>query len=336
MRKFWVSLFCFILLLAMNVAPASVSAAGGDFRNIYDVKAGDTLWGVSVKYGTTVEEIKASNGLVSDLLLVGQRLWVPPMYEVVAGDTLWKIAAAYNSTVPLIVTTNGLSSDLIMVGQKLKIPQKRLAMQGQYILMTRDEFKDWLFHNRFTRKVGKIQEHHTYQPSYKSFNGSNHFGLLKGMEEYHVQEMKWKTISQNLTTFPDGKVAVCRPINMAPEGSFAFQNPAVRDEIESDSLTIENVGNFDQGGDGMTEAQRETIVTVAAVLSMKFGLAPSVDTITYHHWWDMNTGERVLDNSSGHSVKTCPGTGFFGGNSTESARTNFYPLVLRKMQEIRQ
>ncbi|MEH7417297.1 LysM peptidoglycan-binding domain-containing protein [Neobacillus drentensis] len=334
MKKVFVPLVSFALFLFINLSP--VAAAVVDFRNIYDVKSGDTLWGISVRYGTTIDELKITNGLPSDLLIVGQKLWVPPVYEVVSGDTLWGISTAFNSTVQQIKSANGLASDLIQIGQNLKIPQKRLSMQGQYVLMTRDEFKDWLFHNQFTRKIGKIQEHHTYQPAYKDFNGTNHFALLKGMEEYHVTEMKWKTISQNLTTFPDGKVAVCRPINMAPEGSFAFNDPIVREAIEADSLTIENVGNFDKGGDVMTDAQKETIVTVAALLSMRFGLAPSIDTITYHHWWDMVTGERVLDNSAGHAVKTCPGTTqFFGGNSTDSARTNFYPLVRQKMEALR-
>lgn len=78
----------------------------------------------------------------------------------------------------------------------------------------------------------------------------------------------------------------------------------------------------------------ELNITVTALLMLKFGLTPSIDTITYHHWWDINSGERVLDNSEGHAVKTCPGTGFFGGNSTASAKNNFYPLVSQKMQEI--
>lgn len=77
---------------------------------------------------------------------------------------------------------------------------------------------------KFTRKVAKIQQHHTYQPSYQQFNGSNHFVLMKGMEEYHVEGMGWSMISQQLTTFPDGKVAVGRPFNIAPEGSFGLQN----------------------------------------------------------------------------------------------------------------
>jgi hypothetical protein len=201
------------------------------------------------------------------------------------------------------------------------------TMQGQYILMTKDEFRDWLFRNKFTRKISLIQEHHTWAPSYKHFNGSNHFLLLKGMENYHVKEMGWKNIAQNITTFPDGKVAVCRPFNIAPEGSIGLL-------ANTTGLAIENVGNFDIGNDVMTKEQEETIVYITALLCIRFGLTPSIDSITYHHWWNYKTKERVLDNSKEYEVKTCPGTGFFGGNSPNSAKNNFYPLVSRKMEEI--
>ncbi|WML54152.1 peptidoglycan recognition family protein [Neobacillus sp. PS3-12] len=200
--------------------------------------------------------------------------------------------------------------------------------QGQYILMTREEFKDWLFQNSFHRKITLIQHHHTWLPSYKQFHGSNHFMMLKGMETFHVRKMGWKNIAQNITTFPDGKVAVCRPFDMAPEGTIGAT-------ANSTGIAIENIGNFDIGRDIMTAEQKETIVYITALLCLKFGLSPSVDSITYHHWWNLKTGERVLDNGPDYNVKTCPGTEFFGGNGTASAKNNFYPLVLRKMQEIK-
>lgn len=319
-------------LIFISVTPAH---AENTPRNIYDVRSGDNLWKIANTYGTSVEDLKQINGLQSDLILTKQKLRVPIMYEVLPGETLWKLSQSFNSTVQSIKATNGLTTNTIYIGQKLKIPPKKLTMQGQYVLLTREEFKDWLFNHSFTRKIGKIQEHHTYQPSYKQFNGSNHFGLLKGMEDYHVNEMKWSNISQQLTTFPDGTVAVGRPFNTPPDGSYGLLNKSVMQAIEADALAIENVGNFDAGNDQMTEEQQETIITVTALLMLKFGLTPSVDSISYHHWWDINTGERVLDNGEGHAIKTCPGTGFFGGNSTANAKNNFYPLVVQKMKEIR-
>lgn len=329
MKKLPVLLVSLFFLLQINLSSA---LAANNPRNLYEVKSGDYLWKIAKTYGTTASDLKLINGLQSDLILVGQKLRVPIMYEVVAGDTLWKLSQAFNSTVSLIATTNGLSSDQIYVGQKLKIPPKQLTMDGKFIRMNREEFKDWIFNHKFTRKVGKIQQHHTYQPSYQQFNGSNHFTLMKGMEEYHISGMKWSEISQQLTTFPDGTVVVGRSFNKAPEGSFGLLNKEAMHAIEADAIAIENVGNFD--AEHMTAEQKETIVTVAALLMLKYGLTPSVDTVTYHHWWDINSGERVLDHSEGHAVKTCPGTGFFGGNSTTDAKNNFYPLVTQKMQEI--
>lgn len=317
----------FSLLISLFVNLISVQATSQTSGNLHTVTSGDSLPAIANTYGTTVEELKATNGLLSDTLTVGQKLFVPIIYEVMAGDTLIKIAAAYNSSPQLIKTRNGLTSDELYLGQLLLVPPKRMNIQGQYILMTREEFKNWLFHHQFTRKITLIQQHHTWLPSYKHFHGSNHFKMLKSMENFHVKANGWQNIAQNITTFPDGKVAVCRPFNTAPEGS-------IGSKANTTGIAIEHVGNFDIGHDVMTKEHRETIIYITAALSMKFGLTPSIDSITYHHWWDLGTGERVLDNGPSYNVKTCPGTGFFGGNSTTDAKTHFYPLIKEKIKEI--
>lgn len=331
MNKKMTLILSLIFMIFLNISPA---LAKNNPRNTYEVKSGDTLWEIAVTYGTTVNDLKLINGLQKPDLLVGQKLRVPIMYEVVAGDTLWKLSQAFHSSVQLIKTSNGLTSDVLYAGQKLKIIPTKLTMNGQFVLMTRDQFRDWLFNQKITRKITFFQEHHTWWPSYKDFNGSNHFSLMYKMKDLHVKEMGWSDISQQLTIFPDGKVVVGRPFNTPPQGSFGLLNKSVMPIIEATAVAIENLGNFDVGNDPMTAEQRETIITVAALLCIKFGLTPSVESITYHHWWDMNTGERVFDNSKGHAVKTCPGTGFFGGNSTTDAKNNFYPLVKKKMKEI--
>ncbi|HHW36614.1 MAG TPA: LysM peptidoglycan-binding domain-containing protein [Bacillales bacterium] len=325
-KKFGVGFILFSFLF-INIAHAN-AASGNEFGNLYYVKTGDSLEEIAVKFETTVKDLKATNGLQTNLLFVGQKLKVPVNYEVEAGDTLQKIATLFNTTVETIKITNGLSPEALTVGQKIKISPKRMSIEGQHILMTQGEFKEWLLNNKFNRKINVIQQHHTWSPSYKHFKGGNHFSLLQGMENYHRQTMKWNNIAQNITTFPDGKIAVSRPFNVAPEGTIGWgANYA--------GIMIEHVGNFDQGFDVMTKEQKETIVYITALLCIKFGLTPSIDTITYHHWWDLRTGNRVLDNSKEAAVKTCPGTAFFGGNTTKSATQYFYPLVSNKMKEIR-
>lgn len=96
----------------------------------YVVRAGDTLWLLSRRYGTTVDAIKRLNGLTNDLLYIGQVLKIPSSqttpyieYTVKSGDTLWLLAQRYNTTVDAIKGQNGLTSDLLYIGQVLRIPR---------------------------------------------------------------------------------------------------------------------------------------------------------------------------------------------------------------------
>lgn len=54
-------------------APASTPSPAGS----HTVSKGDTLWGLSRKYGTSVDALKAANGLSSNTIVVGQTLNIP-------------------------------------------------------------------------------------------------------------------------------------------------------------------------------------------------------------------------------------------------------------------
>ena len=96
----------------------------------YTVVAGDTLYGIANRYGTTVDAIKKLNNLSSNTLSIGQKLLIPSAssssnitYTVVAGDTLYGIANRYGTTVDAIKKLNNLSSNTLSIGQKLLIPK---------------------------------------------------------------------------------------------------------------------------------------------------------------------------------------------------------------------
>ncbi|HEY6251370.1 MAG TPA: N-acetylmuramoyl-L-alanine amidase, partial [Candidatus Angelobacter sp.] len=99
----------------------------------------------------------------------------------------------------------------------------------------------------------------------------------------------------------------------------------------SHGLCIENLGDFDTGKDNMSAAQEDCIPKVNALLCRKFNLKPSTDSIVFHHWFDLVTGQRT--NGAG-STKTCPGTGFFGGNTVSSAQANFIPLIVQELANL--
>jgi len=43
----------------------------------HTIQKGDTLWGLSKQYGTTVSNIKAANGMVNDKILTGTTIQIP-------------------------------------------------------------------------------------------------------------------------------------------------------------------------------------------------------------------------------------------------------------------
>lgn len=189
----------------------------------------------------------------------------------------------------------------------------------KFKLLTVAEFEVWLNSRKCKRVIRIIQNHHTYLPDYKSFNGTNHLALLKGMENYHVNNNGWSEIAQTFTTFPDGKIAVCRDIDKIPAGIKG---------ANKNGICIEHLGNFDAGKDTMTSEHKECIISLNALLCKRFKLKADTDHIVYHHWYDLKSGLRR--NGAG-STKSCPGTAFFGGNSVISARQNFIPLISSKI-----
>ncbi|MFD1706649.1 LysM peptidoglycan-binding domain-containing protein [Siminovitchia sediminis] len=126
MRKKIFAFFTGAVMAGAMAGGVSASAA------TYEVQQGDSLWSISQKHGTTVEELQSLNNLSGNIIFPKQQLHISEptagnvdnnkeVYTVKAGDSLWKISQAYGIQVNQLKAWNQLSSDLIHPGQELAV-----------------------------------------------------------------------------------------------------------------------------------------------------------------------------------------------------------------------
>jgi LysM repeat protein len=112
---------------------------------IHKVDERDTLFGLSLLYNASIDQIKEINNLQSEVIRKGEELIIPltemPLandlkeariqtYKVKPGDSLSEIAQSLNIEMRQLKQLNKLSDNLIRTGQLLQIPGK--AQPGEY------------------------------------------------------------------------------------------------------------------------------------------------------------------------------------------------------------
>jgi LysM repeat protein len=111
-----------------------VKKEGDKFFVIHKVIAGQTLYSLSRRYGSSVIDIKNKNVELAQGLQVGQTILIPYLrpitttqssagatHTVKTGETLFFIAKQYNLDVLDLKRLNGLNSNELSIGQVLKI-----------------------------------------------------------------------------------------------------------------------------------------------------------------------------------------------------------------------
>src|SRR5574341_255137 len=112
-----------LMILAIVILLLATTAHALAQSQTHTVQPGETLYSIARRYGLTVEQVAAANGITNPALIyAGQVLIIPggsapspggtgtSTYVVQAGDTLFSIARRYNSTVAVLVQLNGLAN----------------------------------------------------------------------------------------------------------------------------------------------------------------------------------------------------------------------------------
>lgn len=187
------------------------------------------------------------------------------------------------------------------------------------------EFRSWLNKKSISRKITRLQVHHTYAPSYDQWP-EDELTRQKNMRDYHVNTRGWADIAQHFTIFPNGKIVTGRSLESTPTGITGWNTNAI---------CVEIYGNFDKNEDSMKSEQKNAIIACYALLCKKFSLSPSEDYIRAHSWFTSG-GTYLGGYYPSRSAKTCPGTNFtnvFGGlvngygNTKDSFDKYFYPAI---------
>src|SRR5262245_54435752 len=125
---------------APAAAMAATSLASAQSATVHTVQPGDTLWGISQKYGTTVQSLRDLNPAIrnTDFIPPGQQLVVSGgsgtggtpgsggtrSYTIQPGDTMGGIAARNSTTVNELMRLNPwiTNPDRIQAGWTIQVP----------------------------------------------------------------------------------------------------------------------------------------------------------------------------------------------------------------------
>ncbi|OMF17262.1 N-acetylmuramoyl-L-alanine amidase [Paenibacillus amylolyticus] len=202
-----------------------------------------------------------------------------------------------------------------------------MVTKGNFLLMESTEFYGWLQKQKITRAISRLQVHHTWLPNYSTRRNQDHFKCLEGIRTTHLSN-GWSGTGQNITVFEDGKIAISldRDLNMTPAGIKGANTGA---------LCVEIIGNFDIGGDSITDAQKQAVLHLYACLAIKLDIPVDTNHIVYHAWYT-SSGDWLGDYVQGRSSKTCPGTNFFGhGNTRLAASRGLIPGIQAEVNRIK-
>lgn len=258
--------------LAEAVTKAIVEYAGGTYQapagsNYYTVQSGDSLWSISKKFGISVDELKQANNLTSNLLSIGQNLYIPNKetdvttseYVVSKGDTLYGIAQKFGTTVDNLKSINNLTTDSLAIGQILKIPSEEVSSTNTYTVKSGDTL------------YGIASKYNTTVDELKSLNNLTSNTLSIGQ----TLKIPSGTTSNNTSTYTvvkgDTLYGIANKYNTTVDELKSLNNLTSNTLSIGEVLKVPSSGNVTytvKSGDTLYSIAREFGTTISAITDL--------------------------------------------------------------------
>ena len=134
--------------LSLNAIPAAERVA---WQRV-EIRSGDTLSTIAVRYGTDVATLQKVNELRNHTIRAGHALLIPKPsadlsaypaqarhqkadYTIKPGDSLWTISREYDVSMASLMKANHVGpTDVLRVGQKIRIPGAGPATKSQNVV----------------------------------------------------------------------------------------------------------------------------------------------------------------------------------------------------------
>jgi hypothetical protein len=181
------------------------------------------------------------------------------------------------ATVRQAASANGTS------GPKASVTKSNAAgTSAAFRPLDRHQFADLVRDFAWTRKIWRVDMHHTWHPTHASYDG---LGSIERMDRFHRDERGFDCIAQHVSIAPDGTIWTGRDWNKTPASVGYGMNVGV--------FMFEAIGNFDHGHDRLDGPQLASVIAVIEVVQARFRLP--VQSLLFH---------REVPQTD----KTCPGT----------------------------
>ena len=164
-------------------------------------------------------------------------------------------------------------------------------MAGVFRELTVNAFEAEVAAFCWTRRIWRVDMHHTYIPDHVLWREIGSQVCCDGMQRTHVRDRGFEDIAQHVTIAPDGAIWTGRDWNRTPASVGFGMNGGV--------FMLEMIGNFDVGHDVFDGAQRAATIAVIDIVQRRFALP--VHALLFHR-------------EVPQTEKTCPGTAIDKGD----------------------